>query len=216
MSEQRSEGSRALPAAVLFDMDGVLVRSEETWARVVEESGRVFRGRPVTREEFTPTFGQGTEADVRVFGLGCTTEELDAFYLEAFPRYAAGTLWVNPAARPLLQALRKDGRRMAVVTNTITPLAEEVLRTAELLECFDTLACADQVARAKPEPDLVLHACARLGVNPEQAWMVGDSRYDRGAATAAGVYFVGLGLPGDARIERLEELGPLLGVGVAG
>lgn len=39
-------------------------------------------------EEFQPTFGQGTEADVRVFGLRCTPAELDRFYMEHFPRYA--------------------------------------------------------------------------------------------------------------------------------
>jgi phosphoglycolate phosphatase-like HAD superfamily hydrolase len=68
------------------------------------------------------------------------------------------------------------------------------------------------VPRAKPAPDLVLHACAKLGVAPSEAWMVGDSRFDRGAAEAAGVYFVGLGLDGQARIEQLEQLWPLLGL----
>jgi phosphoglycolate phosphatase/AHBA synthesis associated protein len=41
--------------------------------------------------------------------------------------------------------------------------------------------------------------------------MVGDSRFDREAAAAAGVYFVGLRMPGDVRLERLEELPALLG-----
>lgn len=53
-----------LPEAVLFDMDGVLVKSEEAWFRTVEAAGVRFRGRPVTRAEFGPTFGQGTAADV--------------------------------------------------------------------------------------------------------------------------------------------------------
>ena len=56
-------------------------------------------------------------------------------------------------------------------------------------------------------PDLVLHACAKLGVAPREAWMVGDSRFDRGAANAAQVRFVGLGLDGDDRVEQLAELG---------
>ncbi|MBL8939307.1 MAG: haloacid dehalogenase, partial [Archangium sp.] len=58
--------------AVLFDMDGVLVRSEEVWFRVVEAAGVRFRNRAITREEFFPTFGQGTAADIPVFGLSCT------------------------------------------------------------------------------------------------------------------------------------------------
>ncbi|WP_257450816.1 HAD family hydrolase [Archangium lipolyticum] len=193
------------PSAVLFDMDGVLVRSEEAWLRVLEDAGRRFRGSPVTREEFAPTFGQGTDEDVRVFGLRCTPAELDAFYVEHLPRYA-GEVWVNPDARELLETLAARGLRRAVVTNSVSPLARALLGAANLLDFFDVLACSDLVVNAKPAPDLVLYALGRLGVEPGAALMVGDSRFDRGAAGAAGVRFVGLGLDGDARIERLGEL----------
>ncbi len=193
------------PSAVLFDMDGVLVRSEEAWLRVLEDAGRRFRGSPVTREEFAPTFGQGTAADVKSFGLRCTPAELDAFYVEHLPRYA-DEVWVNPDARELLETLAARGLRRAVVTNSVSPLARSLLGAAHLLEFFEVLACADLVANSKPAPDLVLYALGRLGVAPGSAVMVGDSRFDRGAARAAGVRFVGLGLDGDARIERLGEL----------
>lgn len=191
-------------------MDGVLVKSDETWFRCVEDAGVRFRGRPVTREEFFPTFGQGTAADVRVFGLGCSTEALDAFYAEAFPRHI-GTMWINPEAAPLLEALERRGIGRAVVTNTVGPLTGQILERAGLAAHLPVRATSDRVARAKPAPDLVLLACRELAVQVGEAWMVGDSRFDRGAAQAAGVRFVGLGLDGDARLERLGELGALLG-----
>jgi len=190
-------------------MDGVLLKSEEAWEHVVAAAGEHFRGRPVTREEFQPTFGQGTEADVRVFGLRCTPAELDAFYIEHFARYARH-VWVNPQARGLLETLGARGLGRAVVTNTVSALATPLLRTANLTDCFESVACADLVARSKPAPDLVLYALEKLGVAASEALMVGDSRYDRGAAGAAGVRFVGLGLDGDARIEQLGELLPHL------
>jgi phosphoglycolate phosphatase/AHBA synthesis associated protein len=193
------------PRAVLFDLDGVLVKSEETWFRVVEEAGRRFRGRPVTREEFEPTFGQGTEADVAAFGLGCTPEALNAFYVHAFPQFF-DTMWINPEAQGVLAALKQRGLALALVTNTVTPLAHQIVERAGLHTFFTTLACADQVERAKPAPDLIVEACRRLGVSPSEAWMIGDSRYDRGAADAAGARFIGLGIEGDPRIERLSEL----------
>ncbi|MCY1082386.1 HAD family hydrolase [Archangium lansingense] len=197
-------------SAVLFDMDGVLIRSEEAWLRVLEDAGRRFRGSPVTREEFAPTFGQGTAEDVRVFGLRCTPAELDAFYVEHLPAYA-GEVWVNPDARELLDSLASRGLRRAVVTNTVSALARALLGAARLLDFFEVLACSDLVVHAKPAPDLVLYALGQLGVTPGEALMVGDSRFDRGAAQAAGVRFVGLGLDGDVRIERLGELLPLTG-----
>ncbi len=191
--------------AVLFDLDGVLVKSEEAWLRVLEAAGAHFRGHPVTREEFAPTFGQGTEADVRVFGLSCTPAELNRFYVEHFPRFATD-VWVNPEARGLLEALGARGLKRAVVTNSVWPLARTLLEAARLADCFEHVACSDHVPHPKPAPDMVLRALGVLGVPATEALMVGDSRYDRGAAGAAGVRFVGLGLEGDVRIERLGEL----------
>lgn len=195
----------AAPRALLFDLDGVLVRSEEAWFRIVEEAGRRYRGTPVAREEFAPTFGQGTAADIREFSLACTVAELDRFYVEIFPRFAP-EVWVNPEAAPLLAALRSRGLKMALVTNTASPLARQIVRSAGIESFFDFFACADLVACSKPAPDLPLLALRSLGVVASEAWLIGDSRFDREAARAAGVRFVGLGIDGDARIERLGDL----------
>jgi len=68
------------------------------------------------------------------------------------------------------------------------------------------VACADQVPRAKPAPDVVLHALSKLQLDASQAWMVGDSRFDREAAGAAGVFFVGYTIDGDRRVASLPEI----------
>ena len=196
-----------LPRAVLFDMDGVLVRSEEVWFKVCEAAGVRFRGRALTREEFFPTFGQGTAADIPVFGLKTTVEELDAFYVSEFVKHL-DAMWVNPEARPLLDALALRGVKLGLVTNTVGPLAVQILAKAGLEGLFGSLATADRVAHAKPAPDLVQLGCRELGVDSKDVWMVGDSRFDREAAKAAGVFFVGLRIDGDRSVERLAELMP--------
>lgn len=197
------------PQALLFDMDGVLVRSEQVWFRLVEEASRLFGGVPVTRERFAPTFGQGTKADVEAFGLSCSPAELDSFYRDNFARFGDAT-WVDPTAKHVLETLRALGTRKAVVTNTMTSLAREVLEQARLVSLFEVVACADQVARAKPAPDVLHHALEQMGVEASRAWMVGDSRFDREAAAAAGVRFIGYGIDGDERVESLAELPALL------
>jgi phosphoglycolate phosphatase/AHBA synthesis associated protein len=201
--------SPALPRAILFDLDGVLVRSDEAWFLTVEEAGRRFRGRPISREEFFPSFGQGTAADIISFGLRCDRAELDRFYAETMPRFAS-QIWTNPQAVPLLEQLAGLGIRRAVVTNTVSPLAAVILEGAGLRKSFETVACADQVVHAKPAPDLVRLALDRLGLSSAAAWMIGDSRFDREAAQAAEVRFVGLGTEGAPRIEQLRELGLLV------
>lgn len=195
------------PRAVLFDMDGVLVKSFEVWFRAVEAAGVRFRGRPITREEFTPTFGQGTAADLEVFGLEASAAELDHFYERAFLEHL-DQMWVNPEAGPLLRALRARGVRTALVTNTVGPLARRILEVAQLDGLFDALATSDRVPRAKPAPDLVELALQETACLASTAWMVGDSRYDREAAAAAHVFFIGLGLEGDRTIASLGALMP--------
>jgi phosphoglycolate phosphatase/AHBA synthesis associated protein len=194
------------PTAVLFDMDGVLVKSDEVWFRVVEAAGTRFRGRAITREEFFPTFGQGTAADIPSFGLKTTPAELDAFYAEHFVGHLEA-VWVNPDALEVLQALAARGIRRALVTNTVGPLANAILERAQLLPWLEVLATADRVALAKPAPDLLLLACRELGVEPSHALMVGDSRFDRLAAQHAGITFAGFGgLTGALTLSSLKDL----------
>lgn len=191
--------------AVLFDLDGVLVKSEDAWFLAVEEAGRRFRGRAITREEFAPTFGQGTKADIRVFGLDVTAAALDAFYVEEFLRHLP-SVWVNPDARPLLEALAARGLGRALVTNSVGVVADALLRRGVLEQLMPVRATSDRVSRAKPAPDLVELALKEVGVAAHEAVMVGDSRFDREAAKAAGVRFFGLGLDGDVRLEALSEV----------
>lgn len=193
------------PRAILFDLDGVLVDSMDAWHGAVAEAGVRFRGHAVTREEIAATFGQGTGADVEVFGLSCTPAELDAFYEAELPHHLAAVR-VAPDARRVIEALAARGLPRALVTNTVGSLARELVALAVPLELFGSLATADRVTCPKPDPDLVLLACTELGVDPRDAWLVGDSRYDQAAARAAGAFFVGLGLPGDATLDTLADL----------
>jgi phosphoglycolate phosphatase-like HAD superfamily hydrolase len=106
----------------------------------------------------------------------------------------------------LLEALRMRARwALALVTNTVEPLASAVIEHAGLGAWLPVRATADKVAQAKPAPDLVQWACRQLNVEPHEAWLVGDSAYDRGAAQAAGARFIGLGIDGDLRLEQLAE-----------
>jgi phosphoglycolate phosphatase/AHBA synthesis associated protein len=194
-------------AAVLFDLDGVLIDSRDAWYHLLCAAARDLGYPQVQRDVFDASFGQGIEADVAQFFPRTTPAELEAYFDAHFLDHARHVL-VDPAAAPVMQALSQRGIAVAVVTNTTTPLARETVRGAGLEP--DLLVGASDVAHGKPAPDMVLLACQRLGVPPAQALLVGDSRFDRDAARAAGVRFVGYGMEGDARIDRLPELLALL------
>jgi phosphoglycolate phosphatase len=97
---------------------------------------------------------------------------------------------VNPEAAATLESLAGRDVARACVTNTQEGLAREVLRAAGLLPHVDVLVGVLRGRQEKPAPDLLLLAAAKLGVPPRRTLMVGDSRYDAEAATAARVPFL--------------------------
>lgn len=189
-------------AAVLFDLDGVLIDSRDAWYHVMCAAAREFGHPVIPREAFDASFGQGAEADSEQFYGGMPPGELVAYFDAHFLDHARHVL-VSPEAVPVMHALETRGIRHAVVTNTATPLAKETIRGAGL---EPELIVGSSDAPEKPDPGMLLLALEHFGVAPADAIMVGDSRFDREAAAAAKVPFVGLGIDGDVRIERLIEL----------
>jgi phosphoglycolate phosphatase/AHBA synthesis associated protein len=190
------------PAAVLFDLDGVLIDSQDAWYHLLSAAAKALGHPAIPRDAFDACFGQGVEADAEQFFGGIDPAELEAYFDAHFLDHASHVL-VNPDAAPVLNALSQRGIVHAVVTNTASALAKETLRGAGLEP--DLIVGASDAA-GKPAPDMLWLACERLGVATADAWMVGDSRFDREAARAAGVSFVGYGVDGERRIERLTEL----------
>ncbi len=194
--------------AVLFDLDGVLVDSYQVWFRLMNAAAVRFRAEPVSASAFRAMWGQGVDADAE--HLGCTVDQLEGFYNDHFMSFG-DAMAIDPAAGPVLERVRAAGLKTALVTNTPTPLAGQILAAAQL-EC-DAVVGGTDVPSPKPAPDMVLRACVLLGVLPSKAVMVGDSGFDREAAAGANVRFVGVRIDGYRRVERLGELVDALGLG---
>lgn len=206
-----------LPApvrAVLFDMDGVLVFSEDAWFSVFNETLTGFGHRPVSRAEFDAIYGNGAAADRDAYMTERTVTEIDAAYARLFEQHL-GEIRPNREAVPVLAQLRRRGIRTSVATNTTAPLARRVLALHGLLPLLDATASADEAGEGKPDPAVVRLAADRVGTPLAECLFVGDSRFDAAAALAAPVRFVGLRHGGGTRIERLGELLDLVQEGVA-
>ncbi len=194
------------PAAVLFDMDGVLVDSREAWyAAVCAFAAEAGRPAP-DRDRYVALFGQSIPDEARTLFDGLPPERLAAGYDRHLPR-CLDRVRVEPGAREVLAALRGRGIPTAVVTNSPRALAVAILGAHRLEP--DRLVAADDVPAPKPAPDMLLAAARLLGVEVRAAWMVGDSDYDLQAARAAGARFLGL-RHGRPRIALLADLLDLL------
>jgi phosphoglycolate phosphatase len=203
--------------AVLFDMDGVLLESNEAWFRVMNAAARHFRKPDIERERFAASFGQGIEADVRDFFPGCTVAEVERFYEDHLLDFGEHVR-ADPEARATLMALRgpsalgeaggprRDSVLRAVITNTPTFLARNMLAWTGLIGFIDATVGPGDGVRSKPDPDMVLRACVQLDVDPRAALVVGDSVFDATAAQAAGVQFLGLRMAVKPSVQSLSDV----------
>ena len=193
--------------AVLFDLDGVLIFSKEVWFHLLNATARHFAVPEITRGAFEAGWGQGIVADVKQFFPLRSVAEVEGYYNAHFMDFARH-IKVDGDARNVFAALEARGLAAAVVTNTPTQAASDILASVALRPAI--VVGSTDVPHSKPAPDMLLLALERLGVVADAAVMVGDTRFDREAAAAAGVFFAGYGTHGDARLERLAELLPLV------
>jgi AHBA synthesis associated protein len=170
--------------AVVFDLDGVIVDSFATmreaftiaYAEVVGDGKAPF-------DEYERHLGRYFPDIMRIMGLPLAMEE--PFVRESYR--LADQVRLFPGVAPLLRELRGRGVRTAIATGKSGDRARSLLDTLGVLPCFDDVLGSDEVARAKPAPDIVLRALELLRVRPQEAIMVGDAVADIAAARGAGV-----------------------------
>jgi HAD superfamily hydrolase (TIGR01509 family) len=192
------DSDAVLPRAVLFDMDGTLTAPMLDFPRIKAEMG--IGDRPIL------------EALAEMDGACRAAAEAVLFRHE---EEAAVRSTLNPGCRELLDWLAGRGIRSALVTRNSRQSVQTVIERHGLHVDY-TVSRAD--APHKPNPAGLHRACARLGVAPGDAWMVGDGQYDVEAGRAAGVRTVWVS-HGQARrfdavpwrtVENLHQLAELL------
>ncbi|GGY16028.1 HAD-IA family hydrolase [Streptomyces minutiscleroticus] len=170
--------------AVIFDLDGVVVDSfgvmRQAFLTAYDEV--VGDGEPPF-EEYCRHLGRYFPDIMRIMGLPLELE--GPFVRESYR--LADQVTVFPGVRELLAALTERGTRLAIATGKSGPRARSLLDRLGLLGHFDHVLGSDEVARAKPAPDIVLRALELLEVPAGRAVMIGDAVTDLTSARGAGV-----------------------------
>lgn len=180
----------------LFDLDGTLVDSLPDLHFAVCEVLKSWGLEPMEEEEVGRYIGKGAihlAAEVlRARKPDATAEERDRFVKE-YVNTLAGMGCSHTRAIPgVLEALgifRSEGLKLALVTNKAGVLIDAVLEQAGLSPYFptDLRLSADDMPTPKPAPDMLLLAASRMGLDPADCMMLGDSRNDAQAAANAGM-----------------------------
>ena len=211
--------------AVLFDMDGTLVETEQYWGEAMFALARRLGGQ-MSEAARQQTIGTSLRVSMNILyaDLGITRSErqfrADARWVEdeTGRQLTDGVSW-RPGARELVAAVRNAGLASALVTTTPRKLADLVLahigETAPGVPAFDITICGDEVAARKPDPAPYLQAMAALGVEPAACVVIEDSDAGITAGLASGAAV--LGVPVMQAVEPAPGLvlrDGLVGVGI--
>jgi HAD superfamily hydrolase (TIGR01509 family) len=205
--------------AVVFDLDGVLLASEEVWDAVRERYVRQRGGRyddEVQRAMMGMSAPEWSSYLHEEAGVPDKPEAINrdvvALMLDAYRH----ELPLLPGA---VEAVRRTAREfpLALASSSNREVFEAVLELAGLADCFDATVSSEEVERGKPAPHVYLEAARRLGVAPELCTAVEDSHAGIRSAKSAGMRVVAipnasyppddeaLGLA-DAVVHSLDEL----------
>lgn len=180
--------------AVLWDMDGTIVDTEPFWMQaeidLIEQHGGTW-----THEQAVQCVGLGLDDSAKLFqaaGVDLPAAEIIGILTDSVMAQLAGPeVPFRPGARELLADLRASGVSLALVTMSHRRMASQI---ADLLPAgtFDVIVAGDDVTRPKPFPDPYLQAADALGIAPNEAVAIEDSRTGVRSAVAAGVATVGV------------------------
>ena len=180
--------------AVVFDMDGVIVDSEQVWDDVREQLAGERGGRWHVRAQ-AEMMGMSSPEWSRymheVIGLAESPQEInDEVVRRMLERYRSELPLLDGA----VDAVRRFAAELplAVASSSNRPLIEAVLETAGIADAFAVTVSSEEVARGKPAPDVYLEAVRRLGVEPTRAAAIEDSSNGLRAAHAAGLRVLAL------------------------
>lgn len=181
-------------AAVIFDMDGVILDTENLVRRCWRALGPQYH-MPDADALYIAQTGTTHAYLEQLLRTRCGADfPVGAFLADISKRFhaieAADGIPVKPGAPETLRALSQCGLRIGLASSTRQPIVEQELMRAGLLNAFDYVLGGDRIAHSKPAPDIYLAACRALDVPPSRAVAVEDSYNGIRAAAAAGMIAV--------------------------
>jgi beta-phosphoglucomutase len=203
--------------AVLWDMDGTLINSEElhwiAWRETMANEGVV-----VTREQFLSTFGQRNDSIIpTLLGSAATAERVERIADAKEERYRDMVRQVGIAFEPgvasWLNRLQQHGWRQAIASAAPRANLDAVLDALSATHIFQGIVSAEDVHRGKPDPEVYLLAAARVGVPAARCIVVEDAAAGVEGARRAGMRSIGVShngkdLHADVVVQSLDLLQP--------
>lgn len=207
--------------AVVFDLDGVLIASEEVWDTVRERYVRERGGRYDAEVQRAMMGMSAPEWSAFLHEDAGVPDEPDAINRDVVERMLEAYGRDLPLLPGAVEAVRRtaDAFPVALASSSNRRIFEEVLELAGLTACFRATVSSEEVERGKPAPDVYLEAARRLDVSPDACVAVEDSHAGIRSAHDAGMRVIAIpnaSYPpddealslADVTLESLDQLTP--------
>ena len=178
--------------AVIFDLDGTLIDTNDLILDTFQHVIKKCLGRTPTEEELHQVYGKTLDEQMAFFSTERRQELVDA-YKVYYRAHMDERTHLFEGVKRLLDELASRGLQMAAVTNKGSRGVHHAFDKFDLGKYFSAVITADDVTKGKPDPEGILAALNQLGVTAEEALFVGDSHSDILAAKGAGVKSVLVG-----------------------
>ena len=185
------DGISGTPAAVIFDLDGVLVDAELWWDEV-RLAWAAQRGRAWTSADQAAVMGANSPGWARIMRgrlnldlpLGQIIDEIVGAMVQRYATHGAPRI---PGAVTAVRKLAAGGTPIAVASSSHRAVIDAALGSLGIAGLFRVVVASDEVAHGKPAPDVYLLAARELGVDPARCLVVEDSLNGVLAGRAAGM-----------------------------
>jgi HAD superfamily hydrolase (TIGR01509 family) len=183
--------------AVVFDLDGLLLDTEQVWDEVREAVTRERGGRWHERAQADMMGMSSTEWSRYMhdeLGLSESPEELNRIVVERMQERYRERL---PVVDGAVDAVRRIATRwpLGLASSSNRPLIDLALELMGVANLFQATVSSEEVERGKPAPDVYLEAAQRLGVRPENVVAIEDSANGIRSAKAAGMRVIAIPNP---------------------
>lgn len=177
--------------AIIFDMDGLMIDSERVTFECYQE---ILKGMNLTMdEEFYKTLlGKSLKGIYQrfydVYGNDFPIEDVikDVHALMA-KRFETEGVPIKTGLKSLLEYLKENNYKTIVATSSNRDRVDTILSQAQITDYFDDSICGDEVTKGKPNPEVFLKSCQKLGVNVDEAIVLEDSEAGIQASYDAGI-----------------------------
>jgi len=183
--------------AVIFDLDGTILDSIDTYWYAFNAAVATFKLQPVNKERLLVLMSQGANLaeilcsfypTLRLETGSNMVERIKAEIRKQYLVHGGDEVRLTSGTQELLRLLRLRGLKIGIVTSRAIPPGRqwEELEKLQVAHFFDAMVTGAEAPR-KPAPDTIIECLKRLKLLPEEAIFVGDSQADMMAAKAAGL-----------------------------